>query len=385
MNPTQKAVAFFIAKNWTPEQASGVVANLVAESGLRPDAVGDGGEAYGTAQWHGDRQAKFAEVMGEPMRGSSLESQLAFVHWELQNTEKRAGEALATCTTPADAGACVSKLYERPADREGEASKRAALAQRIFDAFGGQQSPQVSETPQVSEAPQVQPQPKGAKMGAILVPLLMSVVGKFLNPTVAQNVTSIVTKDGGQSTAAQNLLQMLLGAVASSAGVTPAAMKADDSVAIQAVAAVQSNAEKLRAVEDAAAAHLNAVLPFVQQLAVLDQMRYDAENKGKQVVSTIAIAEHAAGLWDMTRTVVLIAGCTMMAISLGLLAAILYQSVSKGAIDPGLLGMTGPILMATLAAWAAIIAYRFDGSKESHAAAEAQRATEKYREDTEKA
>lgn len=222
-------------------------------------------------------------------------------------------------------------------------------------------------------------------MGAILVPLLMSVVGKFLNPTVAQNVTSIVTKDGGQSTAAQNLLQMLLGAVASSAGVTPAAMKADDSVAIQAVAAVQSNAEKLRAVEDAAAAHLNAVLPFVQQLAVLDQMRYDAENKGKQVVSTIAIAEHAAGLWDMTRTVVLIAGCTMMAISLGLLAAILYQSVSKGAIDPGLLGMTGPILMATLAAWAAIIAYRFDGSKESHAAAEAQRATEKYREDTEKA
>jgi len=176
---------------------------------------------------------------------------------------------------------------------------------------------------------------------------------------------------------------MLLGAVATAAGTTPEAMKADDSVAIKAAAAVQSDAAKLQAVEDAAAAHLNAVMPFVQQMALLDQMRYDAENKGKMTVSSIAIAEHAAGMWDMTRTVVYIAGGVLTAITVGLLSAIITQSMgSKGTIDPGLLGLSGPILMATVTAWAAIIAYRFDGSKESHAAAEAARATEQYRMET---
>ena len=225
------------------------------------------------------------------------------------------------------------------------------------------------------------PQPE-KPMGALLIPLLMSVVGKFLNPTVAQNVTSIVTKDGQQSTAAQSLLNTLLGAVASQAGTTPAAMQADDRAAIAATAAVQADTAKMQAVEDSAAKHLNAVMPFVQQLAVLDQMRYDAEIKGKQTVSTIAIEEHKAGLWDMTKTLVYFGAGAFLLLIFALLGALVYQSVAKGEIDQGLLGLSGPILMAGVTAWTARIAYRFDGTKESHATMEAQRATERYREET---
>lgn len=127
----QRAVAYFVSVGWTPAQAAGIAANLQAESNFRPDAVGDGGRAYGIAQWHPPRQGDFARAMGKDIRGSSLDEQLAFVHWELTNTEKRAGEALRACITANEAGACVSRMYERPADANGEAVKRAALAAKI--------------------------------------------------------------------------------------------------------------------------------------------------------------------------------------------------------------------------------------------------------------
>lgn len=380
------AVIFFVGQGWASWQSAGIAANLETESGWRHDAVGDGGQAYGIGQWHPDRQSNFAGLFGKRIQDSTFEEQLAFVHAELRGTEKRAGDALGACTTAADAGAVVSRLYERPADREGEAAKRATLAQIIFDELMAGAPIRQPDVPAQQATPEVAPQPTTEKpMGALLMPLLTSIIGSFTNPAVAQNAMQLIVKGGDKATAGQNLLNTLLGAVATAAGTTPAAMKADDKVAIQAVAAVQADPDKLKAVEDVAAAHLNAVMPFIQQLAVLDQMRYEAENKGRQVVSTIAIEEHKAGLWDMTRTLVYIAGGVLSLISLGLLSAILYQSIKDGAIDPGLLGLSGPILMATIKAWDAIMAYRFDGSKASQAAQESTRATERYREETGKA
>src|SRR6185369_14777705 len=131
-----QALSFFIHQGWTPQQSAGIVANLEAESGLRADAVGDGGQAYGIAQWHPPRQANFSAVIGKDIRDSSFEDQLAFVHAELRNTEKAAGDALGSCTSAGEAGACVSTMYERPADREGEAAKRARLAEIIFQEYG---------------------------------------------------------------------------------------------------------------------------------------------------------------------------------------------------------------------------------------------------------
>lgn len=124
---------FFEGLGWTKEQAAGISANLSAESSFDPTAIGDGGKAYGVGQWHPDRQEAFRQWAGKDIRQSSLEDQLRFVHYEMtQGAEKRAGDLLRAATSANAAGAAVSKHYERPADREGEAAKRGALAERIL-------------------------------------------------------------------------------------------------------------------------------------------------------------------------------------------------------------------------------------------------------------
>jgi peptidoglycan hydrolase-like protein with peptidoglycan-binding domain len=113
----KKAVEYFIAKGWTPEQSAGIVGNLQAESGanLKIDAVGDGGLAYGIAQWHPPRQANFTKAYGKNIRGSTLEDQLAFIQWELDNTESKAASWLKRAKTTDEAAWVFDKYYERSA------------------------------------------------------------------------------------------------------------------------------------------------------------------------------------------------------------------------------------------------------------------------------
>jgi hypothetical protein len=112
-----KAVDYFRnALNLSVEQASGIVGNLMGESNMDPNAVGDGGQAYGIAQWHPDRQANFAKLFNKSIVGSSLEEQMQFVAWELQNTEKRAFNHLLGTGTIAEATRSFMKMFERPAD-----------------------------------------------------------------------------------------------------------------------------------------------------------------------------------------------------------------------------------------------------------------------------
>jgi hypothetical protein len=112
-----KAYEFFKKKGWTDEQSAGIVGNLLVETnGLDINAEGDGGKAYGIAQWHPDRQLKFKEVMGREIRGSTLEQQLEFVDWELNNggpLEKKAGRNLRKATSASDAAFIVDDQYER--------------------------------------------------------------------------------------------------------------------------------------------------------------------------------------------------------------------------------------------------------------------------------
>ncbi|MEO0033990.1 MAG: hypothetical protein RLZZ501_13 [Pseudomonadota bacterium] len=138
----KNAVAFFEGKGWTHAQAAGIAANLGQESKFNAGAVGDRGQAYGLAQWHPDRQAAFATRFGHDIRLSSHEEQMAFVDYELRGAERRAGLALAGADSAADAGAIISKLYERPADREGEATRRALAAEAIAAATPAAIGPQ---------------------------------------------------------------------------------------------------------------------------------------------------------------------------------------------------------------------------------------------------
>lgn len=107
---------FFIDQGWTPTQSAGIVGNLMGESQLNPSAVGDSGLAYGIAQWHPDRQAQFQQVIGTPIQGSTLQQQLTFVNWELNNTESKAGNWLRSTSTLSDATYAVMRGYERPAN-----------------------------------------------------------------------------------------------------------------------------------------------------------------------------------------------------------------------------------------------------------------------------
>ncbi|SSM54475.1 lambda family phage tail tape measure protein [Acinetobacter baumannii] len=130
-----EALKFFTSKeggNWSPEQAAGIVANLEAESGFKHKAIGDSGKAFGIGQWHPDRQAKFKQKFGKDIRQSSYQEQLAFVNWELNNNESSAGKKLRQTTTANQAGAIVSRYYERPAAVEAEARKRSSIAQNIY-------------------------------------------------------------------------------------------------------------------------------------------------------------------------------------------------------------------------------------------------------------
>ena len=125
----QAAMEYFQKQGWTKEQAAGLAANIKRESAFKADAVGDNGKAYGIAQWHPDRQAEFKKRFGKDIQGSTLEEQMAFMHYELtEGREKGAGNKLRQATSAQDAAAVVSKHYERPADREGEAAKRGQLA-----------------------------------------------------------------------------------------------------------------------------------------------------------------------------------------------------------------------------------------------------------------
>jgi hypothetical protein len=127
----REAFGFFREKGWTAAQSAGVVANLRHESGAGLDhqARGDGGRAFGLAQWHPDRQRAFRLWAGKPIQQASFQEQLGFVHHELaEGSERAAGEALRGTRTAAEAGAVVSRRYERPKNTEGEAAARARTA-----------------------------------------------------------------------------------------------------------------------------------------------------------------------------------------------------------------------------------------------------------------
>lgn len=84
-NSSAYAMQYFINKGLAPHQAAGLVGNLMRESGLNPLAINPGSKAYGLAQWLGARKKKLFSMYGSR---PSLQNQLDFVWWELNNTHK---------------------------------------------------------------------------------------------------------------------------------------------------------------------------------------------------------------------------------------------------------------------------------------------------------
>lgn len=126
------------SQGWSDIHASGIVANLQAESAMNHRAVGDGGKAYGLAQWHPNRQADFKKLHGKDIRESTEAEQLNFLTYELRaGNEQAAGKKLLAAKTKSEAGQAVSRYYERPADAEGQAELRGRLATKLGSSGAG--------------------------------------------------------------------------------------------------------------------------------------------------------------------------------------------------------------------------------------------------------
>lgn len=131
------AMDFFLSKGYSKHQAAGIVGNLAVESGnFDPEVIsgrrrGDKGKAFGVAQWHPDRQQRFRKAFGRDIFGSSLLDQLEFIHWELNNDEKKAGEKLRRARTPQEAAELFDIHYERSSGQHRQ--KRVQEALRLFD------------------------------------------------------------------------------------------------------------------------------------------------------------------------------------------------------------------------------------------------------------
>ena len=146
----KKAIDYFKEQGWSQEQAAGIVANLMVESGanLQETAVGDRGKAYGIAQWHPDRQAIFKRQFGKDIKESSFEEQLQFVQYELKNNEYLAGHRLKQTTSEGEAAYSFDKEYERSSGKHR--NLRVAIAEGILEGIKeAKVSEQVAQTPPV--------------------------------------------------------------------------------------------------------------------------------------------------------------------------------------------------------------------------------------------
>ncbi|MBR8509636.1 phage tail tip lysozyme [Burkholderia cenocepacia] len=137
---TPYVVKYMMMKGWTQPQSAGIAGNLWPESQYDPRAIGDGGHAYGIAQWHEDRQAAFKKLFGIDIRKSTLEQQLDYVDYELRHGPDKqamqAGTELMAQNSSVGSGGTVSRLYERPKDPREE-YRRGQIASEIDSSMKG--------------------------------------------------------------------------------------------------------------------------------------------------------------------------------------------------------------------------------------------------------
>lgn len=115
LSKESKAVNFFVNKNLSKEQAVGIVANLMQESKLNPNAINKKSGAYGIAQWLGDRKKKLFNKYGN---NPTFEQQLEYVWEELNSSEKNALDRLLDTKSHEEATHSIMNFYERPSSRE---------------------------------------------------------------------------------------------------------------------------------------------------------------------------------------------------------------------------------------------------------------------------
>lgn len=134
-NDPCEAFKYFTDQGLSAEQAAGIVGNLMQESNLNSRILGDGTKSVGIAQWNNERRQNlnsFAQRNGTSP--DDYNTQLAFVMWELKNTEGNAYRQLKSATSVEQAALNFSKYYERPGMPNNDA--RVKYAQDILNKCG---------------------------------------------------------------------------------------------------------------------------------------------------------------------------------------------------------------------------------------------------------
>lgn len=165
MNTEEKIWSYLKAQGLTDAGAAGLMGNLYAESGLRPnnlqnsyegklgmidaeytEAVDSGaytnfakdGAGYGLAQWtHPDRKPKLLAYAKAARKSiGDLDMQLGFLMKELSSGYKTALSTLKTATSVRAASDAVLLQFERPADQsEAAKARRASYGQKYFNKY----------------------------------------------------------------------------------------------------------------------------------------------------------------------------------------------------------------------------------------------------------
>mgnify|MGYP006071507643 CR=1 FL=1 len=138
----EKAFNFFIATNFTTEQASGMIAGLVEASTdkMLPDIDADG--SYGIAQWpkletEGNRYQNLLYFAGNRgLQPTSIEAQLQFVLYELRTYPYLGLGQLKRTRTVSEAAEIFSTKYQTwTAQTPARKAARKSKAQEIFGRF----------------------------------------------------------------------------------------------------------------------------------------------------------------------------------------------------------------------------------------------------------
>lgn len=129
-----KGIALFLMSlGYSKANASGIAGNIYTESKYDPKAIGDNGTSFGLVQWHKSRWDRLINWSNQ--RGLDInlfDTQLRFIDWELNNTEKKAKSELLATNTPRESAFAFAKYYERP---QRIADERMNKAEEIYNSL----------------------------------------------------------------------------------------------------------------------------------------------------------------------------------------------------------------------------------------------------------
>jgi len=144
--------------------AAGIMGNMAIESGgfqssineINPLVKGSRG-GFGLNQWTGPRRRAyeaFAQKQGSDL--GDVDTQVDFTLWELQNTEKRAGQKLVGAKTAAEAANIYEKSFLRPGIPHS--GRRQKATQDIWNLIQSQSSQDTLQGGEDTDVPTEKPQ-----------------------------------------------------------------------------------------------------------------------------------------------------------------------------------------------------------------------------------